>query len=265
MKKLLRRIMYGAMALAVIVLLVLARPRITEFLNDKPDALSAARFWANDAWSTQLVDSEQVVFVMTDATETNSAIVTAFSRQGDEPWQVARGPYRATIGTNGFVSPEVRTEGSDTTPIGVFDITGAFGGQAAPSGTRLPYDVIGIQYQDCWISDQNDPAYNRWVLRPVCEGQNVKLGDRSSTIFKSAIIFDFNATDRVPGRGSALFIHSAVTDDNGNMRTTFGGIALHDGDVRDLIKWLDPKANPRLVMGPESQLPLPASLAGSSS
>ena len=126
--------------------------------------------------------------------------------------------------------------------------------------TALPYQLVTSTSDDCWISEQGDPAYNTWVVRADCTGKNMPLGTRDDGRFRLAIIFDFNTGSNlsgpmVVGRGSALFIHtfddgdSLPRDENGNVTGTYGGVATSAGHVRDLIAWLDPAANPKIVLG----------------
>jgi len=52
----------------------------------------------------------------------------------------------------------------------------------------------------------------------------------------------------VPGKGSAIFLHQS------NGAATAGCVSLARADLVKVLTWLDPAADPRIVMGPDSVL-----------
>ena len=137
-------------------------------------------------------------------------------------------------------------------PQGVFDLPAAFGGDAGPGGTRLLYTktVEG----DCWISDPEDPAYNRWVTRESCGERNEDLfaKSRPDELFHSALILGFNIEPRVLHQGSAIFFHLPQRDANGDVIATTGGVGLGEGRLRSIIAAIDPAKNPMAILGPKT-------------
>ncbi|MEZ5216288.1 MAG: hypothetical protein R2705_22040 [Ilumatobacteraceae bacterium] len=205
----------------------------------------------------ELDPARQAIVVSRD--DKKRYVLSGYSRNADGAWELAKGPWQVAIGARGFAEPEGRKEGDDTTPIGVYALTGAFG-TADPPATAFPYQLVTSTSNDCWISDVDDPAYNTWVVRAGCDKPNMPLGTRTDGRFRLAIIFDFNTNSNLSGpmflgRGSALFVHtfdqgdSLPRNDAGDVTGTYGGVATSARHVRDLIAWLDPAANPRIVLG----------------
>ena len=56
-------------------------------------------------------------------------------------------------------------------------------------------------------------------------------------------VIDYNADPVVPGAGSAIFLH--VTTGG----TTAGCVAVPEADLLQVLHWMDPSLDPRIVMG----------------
>ncbi len=197
----------------------------------------------------------QVLVVSGESRESTRATVTGYEIV-DARWSRGFGPVGAMVGRAGFREPSARGEGDGTTPIGIFPLVAAFGGAAAPDGTALPYSVLGPG--DCWISNNADPAYNRWVTRSPCNLPDVDLFARSGAgqMFHRGVVIEFNTDLRVPNQGSAIFVHE-VERAGDTALATYGGVALGAGDLADLIGWLEPSENPVAVMGPAAWITSP--------
>ncbi len=197
--------------------------------------------------------TNQVLLVVGDPTTLSAATVTLYRRaDASSAWTVQKGPYAARVGANGFRPQEQRTEGDGTTPEGVFALTGAFGRDGAPGGTRLPYTKLAPT--DCWISNTTDPAYNRWVTRDECTApdENLYVKSEQDMLFHSALILDFNVSPATKGRGSAIFVHASARDTNGEVTATSGGVGVGEKQLRAIISAIDPRLNPVAVIGRES-------------
>ncbi|HRZ36888.1 MAG TPA: hypothetical protein P5534_11050, partial [Candidatus Paceibacterota bacterium] len=68
----------------------------------------------------------------------------------------------------------------------------------------------------------------------------------SNGLYDAGIVIEYNTAPIVPGRGSALFVH--VWDGDGR-KATAGCVALDRARLRDLLRWLDAKANPVIALG----------------
>lgn len=247
-----RRVLIALVVLVVAVVVLTNRDRFRTEDTLSADSTPAVAF---DTKVADLPGVRQVLVVSADDEGSTRATVTGYDNV-DGNWIASFGPVGAMIGRAGFAQPADRQESQGTTPIGRFAISGAFGRDAAPDGTAVPYTLL--QPGDCWISDTNDVAYNRWVYRPECVAPNVDLYNRAAEggPFRRGILLEFNTDDRVVGRGSAIFIHQ-VERDGDTPLATYGGVALGGDALEDLIGWLRPSENPLAVIGPTSWITAP--------
>jgi L,D-peptidoglycan transpeptidase YkuD (ErfK/YbiS/YcfS/YnhG family) len=200
--------------------------------------------------------AEQVVVV---AAQGSRAQVTAFARQcpgtvvpdtpmggrigttpGEcGPWRMAIGPVRGFIGRNGLVPAATRRQGTATTPAGTFRIVSAFG-RAPDPGTALPFRRI--DQNDVWMYDPRRPrTYNRIV--DGGRGLGERLWDYRAR-YRYALVVDYNLPPRPDvRRGGGIFLHVSIG------RPTAGCVAVPRATMRALLRWLDPAADPRIIIG----------------
>ncbi|WP_369142367.1 hypothetical protein [Streptomyces sp. R44] len=175
-------------------------------------------------------DGTTQVLVATGPTaDSSTATVTLYRRDRAGRWTETAGPWRGHNALQGWTDDH--TAGDLRSPIGVFRI-GDAGGLLPDPGSRLPYD------QD----DQFEISGTGLSGEPL-EGS-----------FDHVIAIDYN---RVPGRtpldqerplgeekGGGVWIHV----DHGG--PTQACIALDREALRELLRALDPAAEPVVVMGP---------------
>lgn len=128
----------------------------------------------------------------------SSASVHLFEKQPDGMWV----DVVDTSGHVGAAGVGAASESSTATPRGSWPLTMAFGTGPNP-GAGLPYRQADPQ--SCWISDVNDPQYNTWQERLSCPAPNEQLA-AETVAYRYAIVIGYN-TARVPGAGSAFFVH----------------------------------------------------------
>jgi D-alanyl-D-alanine dipeptidase len=145
----------------------------------------------------------------------------------------------------------VKHEGDGRSPAGVLGLPTAFG-YAPPEQARwikLPY----IQCTDAieCVDDVKSSHYNQ-----VFDSGTVAKRDwtsseqmhRKDVLYRWGVVVDHNA-ERKAGNGSCIFLHIWTGPHNG----TTGCTAMDEGDLKSVMKWLDPKAKPLLVQFPESE------------
>ena len=174
------------------------------------------------------------------ATQVLSVVGTGGSKAKMDVWQRDASGWQAIgtgidtfIGSAGM-APEAR-EGARATPMGVFSLDFAFGTQPSPGGGLTYYQTT----PDYWWSA--DPAnYN---TMQVCKKQECPF-DTSPAIgsenlyipeYAHAIVMGVNP-ERIPGRGSAFFVHSS------SGVPTAGCVAIDDASLVKIIQWLQPGA-----------------------
>ncbi len=182
--------------------------------------------------------ARQVVLVTAGGYGTSYATVQALTRTANG-WVRTYGPWPARIGRDGLAPPGEKREGDGRTPSGSYPVPFLFGREPDP-GVRLEYRRVtpGI----VWVDDPGDPAYNEWV-----DTAQTGTSPRGEHMYGYPE-YDYGAVvgynlGRVPGRGSAIFLHVS------SGRSTAGCVALPTGELLRVLRWLDPAAAPRFVIG----------------
>jgi L,D-peptidoglycan transpeptidase YkuD (ErfK/YbiS/YcfS/YnhG family) len=177
-------------------------------------------------------DATQVVSVAGDGG--SSAKVDVFQRTGAN-WQPVRVGIPAFVGSSGM-APETH-DGQAKTPMGIFTLDLAFGTAPNPGG-GLQYVQVGPDHW--WDADLKSPTYNTMQVckKAQCPfNTNPSSGTENLDIpqYVHAVVMGVNK-ERVPGNGSAFFLHAT---DGG---PTAGCVAIDDGTLVDIIRWLQPGA-----------------------
>lgn len=177
--------------------------------------------------------SRQVITVRADCASCSSATLQAWDGLGEGTFLPVTVPIRARIGAAGV---GVAAEGSTKTPLGTWDLPGAFGLQPNP-GTALPYFVAGPL--DYWDGRSGAATYNTHVRSsvPIVGEHLLSVG----WVYNYAVVMGVNP-NRTPYGGSAFFLH--VTDG----RPTAGCVAIDQGSLVAILRWLDPAARPQMVV-----------------
>ncbi len=180
----------------------------------------------------------QAVLVRSAAGPRHAASLSVYER-GATGWELSLGPWPAVVGRSGIVDAEQKREGDGGTPSGVHEVRLAFG-YAPEADTRLTYRQA--REDDYWVDDPASPAYNRWVTgKPACSAERMRRDDGEYAI---GCVLEWNTTQPVPGRGSAIFFHvwrDAAT-------ATAGCVACEQEHVRATLARLQPELRPVFVV-----------------
>ncbi len=170
-----------------------------------------------------------------------TASLRAYAKTGGV-WQPALSAMTSRIGGNGFSGN--KHEGDKTTPTGVYAFDATMYGIAANPGVRYAYHRV-VQ-DDWWDENSSSPGYNTFHHGANPGGPSEPLWQISPQYTYFAVIrYNMPAT---PGRGSGIFLHQATSG------PTLGCVSLPQSDLVALLRWLNPAANPRIVMSPTAQL-----------
>jgi L,D-peptidoglycan transpeptidase YkuD (ErfK/YbiS/YcfS/YnhG family) len=172
-------------------------------------------------------------------------------------WRLARGGHYvqvfpavvAWVGANG-VRPT--REGLGRTPVGVFTLTQAFGNQP-DNGTRLPYVHVGPD--DWWDENPASPHYNRLVMSRVSPGGNSENLYYSGVAYAHAVVINYNMNPVVKGAGSGFFLHVSFGS------PTEGCVAIPEGVLDRVMRWLAPSLHPVISIGVGSKALVPGTIA----
>jgi L,D-peptidoglycan transpeptidase YkuD (ErfK/YbiS/YcfS/YnhG family) len=178
---------------------------------------------------------------------TTSATVTLWQRQSS-CWVEVGGPWAGRIGGSGF--SDHHREGDLSTPTGAYPIGPVMYGNAPSPGVRYSYHRLVCG--DWWDEDPTSPAYN--TFQHVACGQVPGFGGGSEALWQltapypSFAVIEYNSAPVVAGAGSAIFIHA----DTGS--STAGCVSVARPELDTLLRWLDPRSQPLVVMGPDSEI-----------
>jgi len=206
----------------------------------------------------------QIVLVTSDFWSSAVGILNKFElREGrwcevDAPFPVVLG-RRGSAWGNGLhkalgLNPQ-KVEGDERVPAGIFRLGPAFGyDKDLQPVLQFPYRQA--TRMDYFVHDDNSADYNTWVQLseaandPRAHWNSFEAMRRADNLYKLGIVIQQNTAPTVKGHGSAIFMHiwrSATTP-------TAGGVGLRESNLRRLIDWLTPSANPVLVAAPRGEL-----------
>lgn len=175
--------------------------------------------------------SEQVIVV-------SHGRLAAFERQADG-WDEVFMARRAFVGRAGIVPGATRRQGTGTTPAGTFSVVSAFGRLPDP-GTRLTYRRV--DRTDSWVYDPRRPrVYNTWQERWPRSPYAERLWDYRVR-YRYALVLDYNLPPADVRAGGGIFVHVDIG------RPTSGCVAVSQRRMRALLRWLDPAADPVVVI-----------------
>jgi L,D-peptidoglycan transpeptidase YkuD (ErfK/YbiS/YcfS/YnhG family) len=155
-------------------------------------------------------------------------------------WQHTWGPWTtARIGAGGFADPGQKIEGDALTPQGSYGFGFMFGVNANP-GVRFSWRHA--YRTDYWDDDPASPRYNLWTDITRHGAGAAPEPMHNVPVYNYAAVIAYN-TARVPGAGSAIFLHV------GDGQATAGCVSLPQSALLKVIRWLAPASNPVITMG----------------
>ena len=183
------------------------------------------------------------------------ATLRAYQRaNADSPWRPVFGPWQAETGSGHLLPAGARREGDHATPIGVFGIGATmYGNEPNPGG--LHYDYHRLTCGDWWDEDPYSQRYNRFVhvpcgLTPGFAAWSEPLWTETVAYPYFAVVqFNMNPIRRgANALGSGIFLHNWVGG------ATEGCVALPQGELLDVLRWLKPSAHPVIEIGTDARL-----------
>ena len=122
-----------------------------------------------------------------------------------------------------------KREGDGATPVGRLRLVAVLyrGDRVARPVTGLPVEMI--RPNDGWCDDPADRAYNHQVRLPY-PASHGRLW-RDDRLYDLLVVLDYNLTQPVAGRGSAIFLHLASP----GFTPTAGCVAVTEPAMRRLL------------------------------
>ncbi len=246
-----RLIASGLLAISMFMLVMcspIAINRAAAANTAAPPIPAAARFNGHIAAATT-----QVIVVSARTWRSTTATLTVYSSDGKAWHRLTSMPAR--LGYGGLVPASHRVQDTGTTPAGQFSITETFGRLANP-GTAMPY--VTVTKDDWWVEDRNSVFYNSMHLGSTGGFRLSTTGFNSSEQLEAmgsqydyVAVINFNRPHPVIGRGAGIFLHA-----NGDGLTS-GCVSVEHARMKTLLKWLNPSAHPRILIGPAAWLATP--------
>ncbi len=180
--------------------------------------------------------TQLITVTATSPTTTYARLVAYHWSHGH--WVKKFGPWTARVGYNGIAWPGAKREGDGKTPSGRYGFGFFFG--------VLPNPGVAFEYRrarsfDVWDDDPSSPNYNEWVdERYRNPGQDPEPMDNQPAYNYGAVIA-YN-TKRVPGLGSAIFLHV------GTGQSTAGCVSLPQKELLAVLAWMRPADHPQIVI-----------------
>lgn len=196
----------------------------------------------------------QVLYVTAADQQTTAAELRMLERTQTNDWQTAGPSIPSRIGRNGMAwghgefalaSPSgwrIKKEGDGCAPAGVFRITQAFGDGPQPGFIKLPY--LQCTKHHWGIDDVRSQYYNQIVddRTVACDWTGPETMVPSIGCYKLGAVIAHNPRN-TPGLGSCIFMHIW----QGENVPTAGCTAMSEANLRKVLAWLEPHANPCLV------------------
>jgi L,D-peptidoglycan transpeptidase YkuD (ErfK/YbiS/YcfS/YnhG family) len=179
----------------------------------------------------------QVITVEATTALSRTAVLRTWRETGTGRYVQVFEAEVAFVGVNG-VRPT--REGLGRTPVGVFTMTEAFGNRP-DNGTRLPYIHVGPD--DWWDENPASSAYNRMVRSPVSPGGASENLYDAGRAYAHAVVINYNTSPVVKGAGSGFFLHVSFG------APTEGCVALPEGELDQIMRWLNPARHPVISIG----------------
>jgi L,D-peptidoglycan transpeptidase YkuD (ErfK/YbiS/YcfS/YnhG family) len=187
-------------------------------------------------------EASQLITVEASGARTTYATLRTWRRVG-RCWRHVGGPYPARVGRNGL--RRNRREGDGTTPIGTFGIGPVMYGNLPNPGVKFRYRRVVCG--DWWNEDPASPTYNSF--RHVACGRRPTFRVSGPGMWQSPraypylAVVEFNMHPVIPGRGSGIFLHAQTGG------PTNGCISLRRAHLVRVLRWLSPRASPRITIG----------------
>lgn len=175
----------------------------------------------------------QMIFVESAGT---SAKVYTYEKASDGVWAPQFDAMNGYVGAGGTASSVGPYD--DTTPTGTYQIEYAFGTNSDP-GTALEY--MAVVYGMRWITDPASVNYNRLVDpdATVVDWSDCQWLHEYTKSYPYAVVFNYNRDPVDHSAGCARFLHVASAP-------TYGGVGISESDLRTILLWLSPDANPTI-------------------
>lgn len=206
----------------------------------------------------------QLILVVASDANTFKAEIIQLERT-DKKWSLHGEKSFAVLGKNGLATGEgvysgaefdtgkAKAEGDRRSPTGVFEVGKVYGkAEASEFGGRMPYQKITANLEG--VDDPKSRFYNQ-IVDTSSFPDRVDWKSHEAILRKDRLyqwLLEIRSNPRnTPGRGSLIFLHIWRSVSAG----TVGCVAMEEAKLLDLLRWLDPVKQPRIVVISAKNLP----------
>ncbi|MFL6022756.1 MAG: L,D-transpeptidase family protein [Marmoricola sp.] len=200
-----------------------------------------------DGVTVALPDGGSQVITVRHTTGTYARVTVWSLRDGH--WELRARTTTGRTGYGGLVEPDVRHQGSGTTPLGTYSLPYTFGSQTRHASWTMAYRKF--DGNDYWVEDNASAYYNRyrsreqggarWDLVSKVNGSE-RLADYP-TQYRMSVVVAYNYYAPVHYRGAGIFLHV-----NGPGATA-GCVGTPLWFMRVVMDQLDPARKPVIAIG----------------
>ena len=137
------------------------------------------------------------------------------------------------IGRQGAIAAADKREGDGCTPLGTWPLRWVYARPDRLGALRTGLPLLWLRECDGWCDAPGDPLYNRPVTLPYAPSHE-RLW-RDDGLYDLIVVLGHNDDPVVPGRGSAIFLHCAASDEDGTLAPTEGCVAVPRATLVDLL------------------------------
>ncbi len=202
-----------------------------------------------------LSGSTQYIKVVADGWDAVTGKLQLFSRESIyADWKQDGEAFDVVLGKTGLAwgkglhtipsgETNIKQEGDNKAPIGVFRISSAFGYAEESPNPEFPY--IYLHEKMIGIDDPGSKYYNQVVdsTHVVQDWKSAEVMLREDGLYEYGLIIDHNTSPAEPGFGSCIFMHIWRDENQG----TEGCTAMPGESILRVLKWLRPETSPLLV------------------
>lgn len=183
--------------------------------------------------------SQQLIIVTPQSNNSSDAEIICYERKGVH-WVDVFNVIKGKIGKNGVTQNKV--EGDMKTPVGVYSF-GTFFGSEDNIGFKFSYKKV--DGNEFWVDDVESKYYNTWQYGES-RGRWNSAENLLHPAYKYAAVINYNS-QCIKDKGSAIFFHKI-----NNNKGTAGCVAVNEGQLIEILKWLNPDKNPLIVINKSS-------------
>jgi L,D-peptidoglycan transpeptidase YkuD (ErfK/YbiS/YcfS/YnhG family) len=217
--------------LSAVTLVAVAVAAMTALLPAGPARADVAGSAAPAGPAASSVGPRQLITVTAASYTATYATFRAYRVSGGKQTEVF-GPWTARVGYNGVARPGKKREGDGRTPSGTYGFSFFFGVSPDPD-PHFAYPFRHAYTYDYWDDDPASSRYNEWVDTKTASAGAEPEPMHNVPAYDYAAVIAYN-TARVPGLGSAIFLHV------GTGGPTAGCVSLPKAELLKILRWLRP-------------------------